>query len=160
MLFRSEGLELIPFYRLHDSRYTVYWQVATAEEYEETQAALKRSEEELLALEALTIDQVETGQQQPESDHNFKASNSETGVHQNRHWRHARGWFSYELNDSAKEAAVLRVTYYGGDAGRNFDILLNGQVLATVNLDGSKADVFFDVDYPIPSDLEIGRAHV
>lgn len=155
-LFRPEpegGLELIPFYRLHDSRYTVYWQVATAEEYEEAQAALKRSEEELLALEALTIDQVETGQQQPESDHNFKASNSETGVHQNRHWRHARGWFSYELNDSAKEAAVLRVTYYGEDAGRNFDILLNGQVLATVNLDGSKADVFFDVDYPIPSEL-------
>ena len=47
----------------------------------------------------------------------------------------------------------MRVTYYGEDAGRNFDILLNGQVLATVNLDGSKADVFFDVDYPIPSEL-------
>ena len=149
----ANTLKLIPFYRLHDARYIIYWQVATTEELEQKLEELKIKEQEAMTLEEITIDKVDTGQQQPESDHNVKFHDSEAGVHNDRHWRHARGWFSYELNDPSKEATKLRVTYSGGDRGRNFDIMVNKQLLATVNLNGSQGSTFVDVDYPIPADI-------
>ncbi len=149
----ANNLKLIPFYRLHDSRYIIYWEVATPDELADKQTILKLKEQEAMALEAITIDQIDTGQQQPESDHNIKFYNSESGIFRERHWRHASGWFSYELNDPNNEASVLRVTYSGIDRGRNFDILLNQQILATVNLDGSLGDGFVDVDYQLPAEI-------
>lgn len=149
----ANALKLIPFYRLHDARYIIYWEVSSSDELAEKQAELRLKEQEAMAIEAITIDQIDTGQQQPESDHNIKFHNSEAGVFRDRHWRHAAGWFSYELNDPKNEAATLRVTYSGGDRGRNFDILLNKQLLATVNLDGSHGDRFVDVDYAIPAEI-------
>ncbi|MDA3817931.1 MAG: glycosyl hydrolase, partial [Prolixibacteraceae bacterium] len=110
-------------------------------------------EEAHLALEAITIDYVSPGEQQPESDHNFKAEDTEAGVHLDRHWRHARGWFSYDLNDPKKEAKKVRITYSGGDSGRRFDILVNEKVIATVTLDGSKGNNFYTVEYDFPKDM-------
>lgn len=112
--------------------------MTTKEEFDTMKAEIEEREKALQALETATIDFVQPGQQQPETEHNFKSMDSENGVHQDRHWRHARGWFSYELKDSDKEAAILRITCFGQDGGRNFDILMNGKLLATVNLDGSK----------------------
>ena len=149
----ANELELIPFYRLHDSRYIIYWEVATPDEFAQKQDELRLKEQEAMALDAITIDQIDTGQQQPESEHNIKFHNSEAGVFRDRHWRHAAGWFSYELNDPDNEAAKVRITYSGSDRGRNFDILLNNQLLATVNLDGSHGDRFVDVDYPVPAEI-------
>lgn len=149
----ADSLQLIPFYRLHDARYIVYWQVASTNELAKKLEELKAKEKEAMALEEITIDKVDTGQQQPESDHNVKFENSEAGVYNDRHWRHARGWFSYELNDPEKAAKTLRVTYSGNDRGRNFDILINNQKLATVNLKAEHGDSFVDVDYPIPAPM-------
>jgi uncharacterized protein len=149
----ANDLKLIPFYRLHDARYILYWEVATSDDLARKQAELKLKEQEAMAIEAVTIDQIDTGQQQPESDHNIKFHNSEAGIYKDRHWRHAAGWFSYELNDPRNEANKLRITYNGSDSGRTFDILLNKQLLATVRLDGSQPDEFVDVDYPIPAEI-------
>ena len=113
--------------------------------------ALAAQEREKLALEAKTIDQVAPGEQQPEVEHSFASENSESGIHLNRHWRHATGWFSYRLVDKKKEAVKLRITYYGLDSGRQFDILVNDQKLAEVNLDGSHGNGFFEEDYAIPA---------
>ncbi|MGF1585991.1 MAG: beta-L-arabinofuranosidase domain-containing protein [Bacteroidales bacterium] len=149
----AKELELIPFYRLHDARYIIYWEVSSNEGLAEKQEQLRLREQELMAIEAITIDQIDTGQQQPESDHNIRFYNSEAGVFKDRHWRHAAGWFSYELNDPGNEAATLRVTYSGSDRDRNFDILLNNQLLTTVRLDGSYGAGFEDIDYPIPAEI-------
>ncbi len=145
-------LTLIPFFRLHDSRYVVYWPHATPDQLAADRRARAEAERERLALEARTIDSVAPGEQQPEADHAFAGEDTEAGLHMGRHWRHARGWFSYELRDPAREAAVLRVTYYGRDAGRSFDILMNGVKVATVTLDGSGGDAFYTVDYPVPAE--------
>jgi uncharacterized protein len=142
-------LELIPFFRLHDARYTLYWPHARAGLNERRLQA----ERERLALAARTIDQVAPGEQQPESDHFFRGENTEAGVHRGRHWRHASGWFSYQLRDPDGEAQLLRITYYGLDAGRSFDISFNGTHLATVHLKGERGDDFYTVDYPVPSDI-------
>ncbi|MFO8002052.1 MAG: glycoside hydrolase family 127 protein [Marinilabilia sp.] len=146
----AKDLRLEPFYRIHNARYMVYWQTGTREEIQSIRADLKQHERENLALEKQTIDQVATGEQQPESEHNFRGEGTESGVHKNRHWRHATGWFAYDLEDPGDEAEILRITYYGEDTDRKFDILINDQVLETVTLDGSKGDAFFEVDYAVP----------
>ncbi len=130
----AASLRLIPFFRLHDSRYMVYWPYSTPSAVASTRIETGKAEAERLALDARTIDQVAPGEQQPESDHGFQAEGGDAGVNQGRHWRHATGWFSYVLNDKKQEAKVLRLTFARGDAGRKFDVLINGTVVAEIDL--------------------------
>lgn len=150
-----DHLTIKPFYAIHDARYTVYWQVLKEEELAKNRLAMQKEEEIRMAIEARTIDQISPGQQQPETEHNFKSEGSEAGIHKDRHWRHASNWFSYDLNDKNKEAKSLLITYFGADTNRNFDILLDGELLATVHLDGSKGDDFFEVEYEIPAEIKV-----
>ncbi|AKQ47387.1 acetyl-CoA carboxylase [Rufibacter radiotolerans] len=144
-------LELVPFYQIHDARYTIYFPVTSPEGLEARKAALKEKETAKLALEAQTIDQVAPGEQQPESDHGFAGEQTETGVFKDRHWRHARGWFSYTLKNKGPGPRRLRLMYYGKDKDRHFTISVNGQVLATEKLAGTGGDKFMEVDYEIPA---------
>jgi DUF1680 family protein len=160
LTFRAPGLvhgadagatEFIPFFRLHDSRYTMYWPVSTPANLARMQADTAAAEAERLALDARTIDQVAPGEQQPESDHFFKGEGADSGMNNGRHWRHATGWFSYELTDKKGEATTLRLTFAKGDAGRQFDILINDQLLESVTLkDGAATDIY-TMDIAIPA---------
>jgi len=147
---KYKNVELVPFFQVHDARYMLYWPVASPGELETRKKALREKEEANMALEAITIDQVAPGEQQHESDHNYKGEKTESGVYRDHHWRHTSHWFSYDLRDANKEARKLRVTYYGLDKDRSFDIYVNGALLTTVNLDGLVGDEFFEVDYDLP----------
>ncbi|MCU0989915.1 MAG: glycoside hydrolase family 127 protein, partial [Xanthomonadales bacterium] len=104
-------LELVPFFRVHRSRYMLYWPFSTPEALQAGQDDSAREEQARLRLEALTIDKVAPGEQQPEAEHDFAGSGSEAGVNFGRHWRHASAWFGYRLNDPRGEARYLRVDY-------------------------------------------------
>ncbi|MBP1203352.1 DUF1680 family protein [Duganella sp. 1411] len=143
----------VPFFRVHEARYMIYWPYSTAADLAATRAKAAEDEAARLELDARTIDQVAPGEQQPESDHFFKAEGGESGLAKGRHWRHATSWFSYDLTDKKSEAKALRLTYSKGDAGRKFDILINGQRLAAVTLDGKAAQDLYTVDYLIPPAL-------
>ena len=146
-------VKLVPFFTLHETRYQLYWPVTTPEGREEQKTAIRERENEMLKLEAQTVDQVATGEQQPESDHNFQGKNTQTGMYNGWFWRDATGWFSYDLKDESKEGKTLRVTYYGGDKDRMFDIYLNDNLLTTVHLDGSRGNTFFHENYDLPSEM-------
>ncbi|MBN2162688.1 MAG: glycoside hydrolase family 127 protein [Pontiellaceae bacterium] len=150
---RYKNLQLIPFFRLHESRYIVYWQQETPENAEAMMARLAAKEAEQQKLHAATIDMIYPGEQQPESDHFIASKDSQMGIHKGRHWRDARGWFSYVMQDKQREAKTLSVMYFGGDRNRNFKILLNDTVIATVKLDGSYGNDFYTVEYPIPDSV-------
>ncbi|MDB5249590.1 MAG: acetyl-CoA carboxylase [Segetibacter sp.] len=150
---KYKNVELVPFFLLHDTRYMIYWPTTTPEKLVARQQSLKEAEGVKLALERQTVDQVAPGEQQPESDHNFKGENTESGVFNERHFRHATGWFSYDLKNPGKEARKLRVTYFGGDNNRTFDIYINNSLLKTVKLESAAADKFYDVDYELPESL-------
>jgi DUF1680 family protein len=145
----------VPFFRVHDARYVVYWPYSTAGDLSRRRAQAAEDEKERLALDAQTIDQVAPGEQQPESDHFFKAEGADAGINKGKHWRHASSWFSYELTDKKGEARTLRLTYSKLDAGRRFDILINDKLLAEVRLDGSAAQELYTRDYPIPAGAAI-----
>ncbi|MFC7669507.1 DUF6805 domain-containing protein [Hymenobacter humi] len=144
---------LVPFYQIHDARYMVYWPVTTPAGLLARKEELRRKDEEKRALEARTVDQVNPGEQQPESDHGFQGEQTETGIHRDRHWRHAKGWFSYTLRNPQRNARTLRVTYAGGDKNRQFSILVNGRPLAKVQLEGNQSGDFYDVEYALPEAL-------
>jgi DUF1680 family protein len=150
--------EFIPFFRLHDSRYTMYWQHSTPANLERMQAENAAREAERLALDARTIDQVAPGEQQPESDHFFKGEGTESGINDGRRWRHASGWFSYELKDPGREAKTLRLTFAKADAGRRFRVLVDGQAIADVELAAEGDGAFYTKDFTLPrSDIDAGK---
>ncbi|QBE65543.1 glycoside hydrolase family 127 protein [Pseudoduganella lutea] len=148
----AKNLQLIPFFRLHDARYTMYWQRSTPSGYAALQQQTAQEEQERLALNARTIDQVAPGEQQPESDHAFKGEGADAGVNAGRHWRHATGWFSYVLNNPKGEAKVLRLTFASGDAGRKFDILVDGKPLQSMTLK-EEGEAFYTRDVTLPEGL-------
>lgn len=141
----------VPFFRVHDARYMVYWPYSTPGDLNKRREQAARDEADRLALDARTIDQVAPGEQQPESDHFFKAEGADAGINKGKHWRHAINWFSYELTDRKGEARSLRLTYSKLDAGRRFDIFVNDSLLAEVRLDDSAPQELYTRDYPIPA---------
>jgi len=153
----AEKLQLIPFFRLHDSRYMLYWGHTTRAQQSLLRVELAQAEEARLALDAQTIDQVAPGEQQPESDHAFKGEDVETGIAPAGRWRHARQWFGYTLNDPQAQARTLRLTLASGDAGRRFDVVVNGRVVAELELT-AEAGPLYARDIPLPADLVASAA--
>jgi len=150
---KFRGLELVPFFRVHDARYMLYWRTVSAERYSAVVAGLEASERVRLELEARTVDRVAPGEQQPEVEHGLVAENSATGVTLDRHWRDATGWFSYKLKAAPGGPLELRVTYYRRERDRAFDLLVDGQVIAAVEPLQELRDRFDDVIYPLPPAL-------
>jgi len=149
-----ENLQLIPFFRLHDSRYMVYWARSTPARQSLMRAEFAQAEEARLALDDITLDQVAPGEQQPESDHGFKGEGVESGIAPGGRWRHARQWFSYELSDPQGQARLLRLSFVKGDAGRRFDLVVNGQRLAEIEL--TRPDTpgeLYTRDFELPPEL-------
>lgn len=150
---KYKNLELIPFYKLHDSRYMIYWETETPEKIKEIQQKLANEELARQKLELQTIDLIVCGEQQPESDHFVESENSTTGVYNNMHFREAKGWFSYKMKDTDRQGDNVQITYWGKDKNRSFRILVNNQLIANVILDGSNGNNFYTMDYAIPADI-------
>ena len=146
------SLTLIPFAQLHESRYVIYWPIASTGEYEQRQEALRLAEERRMQLDAATADRVLPGAQQSEVDHGFEGEQTERGTHDGRSYRHANGWFSYELA-VPDEAAVLQVTYSGQDR-RRFAILIDGEPFQQVRLDAERPGQFVEVRYDLPAEAQ------
>lgn len=148
----GDTLRLMPFFRLHDARYMIYWRTTTAAAYPALMRELRAKESARLALDARTLDRITPGEQQPEVEHGLRERDSETGIHHGRHFRRSRQWFGYTLS-GGRNAAALWVVYDGGERQRRFSIELDGQPIAEVELDGAEPDRFIEAQYPIPESL-------
>ncbi len=145
-----QNLVFQPFYQIHDARYMIYWRVTNTEELPKIQAELKQVDEQKIALEEKTVDQVAPGEQQPEVEHSFKGERTESGTLNDWHWRNASGWFSYQLRNKNKAGKKLLVTYSGTDRNANFDVLTNGVLLKKEMLKEPKGGTSFDIEYDLP----------
>jgi hypothetical protein len=146
------GVPLVPFFRLHDARYQMYWQLTTKAEVAAKHERLAAEERAKALREANTLDRVAPGEQQPEVEHDFKGEGSNTGIVEVRRWRDGQS-IQYTLNPRGEKAADVVVTYWGGDSGRTFDILANGTLLATQELKAEKPGEFIEKRYPIQPDV-------
>ncbi|MEJ7805241.1 MAG: glycoside hydrolase family 127 protein [Telluria sp.] len=146
----ADQLRLIPFFRLHDSRYMLYWPYSTPGALASSRLAIGQAQAGQRALDGRTIDQVAPGEQQPESDHAYQAEGGDAGLAPAGRWRHATKWFSYTLSDPKREAKVLMLTFSRADTGRQFDIIVNGTPIAAVTLEGQGSADVYRRDFAIP----------
>lgn len=160
---RPRDVTLHPFYRMHKSRYAVYWDQFTPQQWVVREADYKAELERARRLEAMTIDFAQPGEMQPERDHNMQGERTDAGEHSGRKWRHARdgGWVSFDLKVPPDEPVSLVCTYWGSETGpRNFDILADGVKIATQSLQNDKPGQFFEVMYAIPEELTRGKIKI
>ncbi|HMP31043.1 MAG TPA: glycoside hydrolase family 127 protein, partial [Saprospiraceae bacterium] len=105
--YQLDSLVLQPFYTLHDSRYQMYFPLYNTQEFLRKQNDLKLKEDSLLALDKITIDNINCGEQQPETDHSFKGEKTNSGYEDEMFWRNTSGYISYTLTDVKMEAQRL-----------------------------------------------------
>lgn len=165
-IFENGGKNVVlePFNGIHDSRYTLYFLSMSPKEYAAYQQDARRDEEMKLALDERTVDAVNTGEQQPEADHQMKSERSSSGNFNGEPWRDASngGYFSYKMNTGDRDDLTLRVRYWGNENGiGNMAILVDDTPLASVDNVGKwNKNGFVDEEYTIPADLVKGKKTV
>ena len=154
------SFKLIPFYRIHDRRYSVYWDMFTADSWKLHQEAYQNELKRKKDLGARTIDYFQPGEMQPERNHDFKGENVRVMEFRHKKARVADrgGWFEFQLKTIPDKNIALVVHYWGGFTGsKTFDILVNGTKVATENISGKQDGAFIDIEYPIGPELIDGK---
>jgi hypothetical protein len=169
VVFRTNGIgapadvTLQPFHSLDDEYYSVYWDVFSPSAWKEEQKRYEEKKKAAYELEKSTVDMLRVGEMQPERDHNFTGTNLETGESHTRKFRMANdgGYFRFTMKVTPGFSHNLIATYWGMDnRGRNFDILVEGEKVASVDLNKFKESKFYEITYKIPTRLIEGKNSV
>ncbi len=134
-----------PHYMQHENRYGIYFKLADADTPVQENEADKYT----------VIDSLPVGNDQYEFSHNFKSELSNSGNHLGLIFRDAApcGFFSYDMTVDNTVTNYLNVKYFSGDAGRNFKILIDGELLENVVIENVNPGNFYDVYCKIPEEL-------
>jgi hypothetical protein len=157
--------ELQPFFEIHDSRYMMYWLALSEANYKDYLAQLAKAEQERQALEARTIDKVQPGEQQPETDHKMETDDSFTGNSNDVFYRDARDghYFSYLMQTGGRTDLSLRLKYWGVGEWKSheFDIFIDDTLVKSVNNTGKyRISEFKYETYALPAEVLQGKTQV
>lgn len=157
--------ELQPFFEIHDSRYMMYWLALGENDYKAYMQKLADEEKARQALEARTVDKVNPGEQQPETDHRMETDNSDKGNTEGIFFRDAKDghYFSYLMQTKGETNLSLQLKFWGQDEWRTseFDIYVNDKLLCSVNNSHRwRTTQFKTVDYAIPSEFVKGKKEI
>ena len=155
----GKPLELVPFFRLHNSRYAVYFRQTSEEQFKAIQEEMATAERKATELANQTVDLIFPGEQQPESDHGIQYEESETGTHKDRHLRRAKKWFSYNLKVK-KEASQLMLTIRKEDRNKTMILLNNERLTLTPTISKADKDGFITLNYLLPQKLKAGSCEI
>ncbi len=142
-------LTFSPHYMQHKNRYGIYFKLADAN------TEVKENESDKYTV----IDSLPVGNDQYEFSHNLKSDLSNSGNHLGLIFRDAApgGFFSYDMTVDNTVSNYLCVKYFSGDLGRNFKILIDGELLEDVTIENVNPGFFYDVYYKIPTELTTGK---
>lgn len=157
--------ELQPFFEIHDSRYMMYWLALGENDYKAYMQKLADEEKARQALEARTVDKVNPGEQQPETDHRMETDDSNKGNTEGIFFRDAKDghYFSYLMQTKGETNLSLQLKFWGQDEWRTseFDIYVNDKLLCRVNNSHRwRTTQFKTVDYAIPSEFVKGKKEI
>ena len=158
---RPEKLNLRPYAEQHHNRTAVYFRRFTAAEWPAIEASYAADAKEKADIRARTVDVMRLGEQQPEADHNFQGTPNtvDSGNLTVRNRMVNKGWFQFELA-SAPGPLVLQVTYDGSARDKDFDVMIDGQVVAHETLSGARTSTYNVRTYKVPETLTQGKAKV
>jgi hypothetical protein len=157
--------ELQPFFEIHDSRYMMYWLALSEQNYKGYLEQMAKEEQAQQALEARTIDKVQPGEQQPESDHFMETDESQKGNTNDVFWRDASNghYFSYLMQTAGRTDLSLRLKYWGVGEWKSheFDIFVDDVLVKSVNITGKYRISEFKYEvYELPAKVLQGKKQV
>ena len=165
LTFRTMGQEqeltFVPYHKLFGERYAVYWHVY--QRGSEAHRLAVAEAEAAVRFRERVIDEVTIGDGHSERAHAMKGKEMASGIHMGRRWRHAssNGFFSFQMKVCPDSPTELSCSYWGSDSGkRRFNILVDGERIATEQLDNNRPGEFFDVIYAIPENLTVEKEQV
>jgi DUF1680 family protein len=160
-VLRPANLPFVPFYRQYERRSAVYFKRFSDAAWRSEEAAFTAEQARLKDIAARSVDTMFLGEMQPERDHALTSAESYPVTYRGRNGRDVRSGGFMEFAMKAKPGPlVLQATYWGGERGRDFDILVDNVKVATQHLDNDRPGKFFEVDYPLPEALTRGKASV
>lgn len=148
---KKTPVSLVPYYRIRHERYNVYWKMFSPAGF------AKRKQ--------VVSDEINTASATDNTNHHLTGENQDTSKFKDnrRFWENNRpgmfakkgGWFSYEMTPgNNKEPQYLTVTYWGSSSNKsNFDVLINGQLLAREELYDKWPITYYEEHYKIPQQL-------
>ena len=156
---RPGELAFVPFYRQYQRRSAVYLRTFSEQEWALESAAWQARQAQERDIAARALDVMHLGEIQPERDHQLTSALSNALVYRGRHGRDVRtgGYLEFTLRCAAGPL-VLQATYWGAEQTRDFDLLVEGQRVATQHLDNDQPGRFFAVDYPLDAALTAGKS--
>ncbi|HXB07125.1 MAG TPA: beta-L-arabinofuranosidase domain-containing protein [Puia sp.] len=163
LIFKTADITLIPFNQTANEYYCVYWDAFTPTTWAIQQQKYAEERKKEQELESRTIDRLRLGEMQPERDHSFTGESLLTGEEHGKKWRSTGdgGWFSFTMKVDSASANNIRCAYWGDDhRQRIFDIQIDGQTIATQDLNKLKQSKFYEINYPIPAELTHGKQTV
>jgi hypothetical protein len=160
LAFRTEGIgrptdvTLRPFNALFYEYYNVYWDVLSEADWQKRKEEDLATKESRFREEARIADEIKFGEQQSEADHDLQCKRSRTGDFYQHKWREVAdgGFVEFQMMVPAGALPLtLRCNYRGGDVGCEFDLMIDGALIATQKLENNKRDS--NIDYSIPAKL-------
>lgn len=133
----SSEFELIPFNRIHFSRYEVYFPLyQTRADYEVAFANEQAKILENTDIEKRTVDRVRLYSPDSEMEHKQDGVNTHTGNSYGHAWRNAveGGYVMYRMSVVPEQRQSICIRFMKVDLGKRvFDILVDGHSIATLN---------------------------
>lgn len=156
-------VELVPFYRLHRRLYSGYWDYIDEAEFKKRAADYRAEVERLKRIEEATVVKLQLGDPKNEKAFNFQAGENITFQRVlGRGSRRGRTWFSCDLPLEGLAKPTLHVTYYSEERLRkcNFDLLVDGELLAKEEITRVATPRFVEKEYPLPEKLTKGKSKI
>jgi hypothetical protein len=147
----AAALTFEPYYSLYDARYATYVTLVQPDSAEAQAMILEQKQQ--LRIDETTIDSLTSfDANNSEADKNLEYSNSTVGVFNGQSFRHAPpaagAYFQYDMIvDPSLPANYLGARYYGGDAGRTFDVYLDDVLLKHETVTNANGATSFYVQY-------------
>jgi uncharacterized protein len=150
-----------PFYAQHERRTAVYFRVFDEAGWRANEQAQAAEQAQLRELDARSTDVIRLGETQSESAHQLQSKQSYAVTYRGKPGRDARSGGFIEFTMKTQPGALaLRATYWGDERRRSFQILVDGQRIASQQLDGQHPARFVDLDYAIPLALTNGKSQI
>ncbi len=158
---RPQDVTLKPFYQIHRQRYTVYWKLLTEAEWQAEAAKFAAAGARRMTEEARVVDVVHPGEEQSETDHQMQGEQTQSGDSYGFKWRQAAGWLSYQVKVLPGQPVELVASFRdGGQGAANFDLLVDGQIVAPQPVVGDASVSANDVVFPLAPALTQGKQSV
>jgi hypothetical protein len=160
-LGRPADLDFAPFFSRHYRRTAVYFRRYSPAGWEAALADRDAGRRRAVELDARSVDIVRLGVEAHERAHGLASAISYAVSYRFRPGRDARTGGFLEFDAAVRnEPLMLRATYWGGERDRLFHIVVDGERIATVRLQGEHPGAFIDRDYDLPERLVRGKARV